>query len=457
MQIRMVKNISNIIKIHNQIFIDPFPCEKYKKKIKESNKVVVNEIWKDDILVGYVIYVKYLLEKRLHLWLGGFLPQYQGQGLLPRYIQWLKNEYKKTEYEYITSNTDNYKPNVIRMFIKLGFIIDSVEQTSYGDGRKIMFRYDIQPKRSIRLSITNNCNMSCFFCHGEGVSIMERVCMTIPQIENILVQCKLLGVSEITITGGEPLICKEQVRFILSYCESWMEKPYIKIVTNGYLLNDDIIKAIQNYSGKKTINVSLHTIYQEKVRSIYCNDFKIEKVFKNINKLLINGIDVRINITILKGINETSNDIREIIEFLFKNKIQKVNFMELLVLKEQEYMHSRYVSSENIEKNFLESVTEGFALKKIHNSNKKIVYKLKRDGQFLCVGIYRLSCRCGCNECINNNDITIGADGRGYPCYLEPSRSRGNAFESVKELISEIEEFDSNREDKFGKNKLYWG
>lgn len=233
MQIKDNCTLPNIIQIHKDIFGEDFPMESFQKKIKLGYSLHKIGFYEDEILVGYCIIIHNDEKSSLHAWVGGVLPAFQGRGFFSQFYDWLIQLARASGYHYVTGNTDNYKPNMLTLLIKKGFDIVGVEDTAYGDGTKILFRYKVCTPVSLRISITSSCNLQCFFCHHEGISLTGGKRLPISQIERLLIQAKKNGVNEITITGGEPALYPEGVIFILQYCSGWSNPPAIKIATNG--------------------------------------------------------------------------------------------------------------------------------------------------------------------------------------------------------------------------------
>ena len=100
---------------------------------------------------------------------------------------------------------------MLKLLVEYGFCIIDVKKSEYGDGHKLISIYDICTPRKMRLSITDRCNMDCFFCHSEGNFTCNSGHMPLSAIEQLLIQANRMNFTEITITGGEPLTYLEGV------------------------------------------------------------------------------------------------------------------------------------------------------------------------------------------------------------------------------------------------------
>lgn len=90
------------------------------------------------------------------------------------------------------------------------FLIHSTYLISNGNFETITFTKQISQEKRIRLSLTENCNYRCFFCHEEGMDMnTTRGKKSEQEICNLLLELKQKKYNAITFTGGEPLIEKK--------------------------------------------------------------------------------------------------------------------------------------------------------------------------------------------------------------------------------------------------------
>jgi len=117
-----------------------------------------------------------------------------------------------------------------------------------------------RPVSSLRVSVTQRCDLACFFCHREGEHDPGRE-MTPAEIGRIVEVAGGLGVSKAKVTGGEPLMRKDIVEVIR------LISPHVKEVsmtTNSLQLPGRAI-ALKK-AGLKRVNISLHSLKRESVR-----------------------------------------------------------------------------------------------------------------------------------------------------------------------------------------------
>ena len=124
---------------------------------------------------------------------------------------------------------------------------NDVEINEIISSRKAKFFKKSKPKREWRISLTENCNYQCFFCHEEGLDMgKKRKVKTIDEIYKVVLKGIELGYTDITFTGGEPLIRKRDIIEILERLSKENLLPDITIVTNGYLVDDELLDNSEN-------------------------------------------------------------------------------------------------------------------------------------------------------------------------------------------------------------------
>ena len=447
-------NITKIARIYSDVFLDKFPTERYNKIKETGNDIMPIQFIMDDIMVGFSLVIKKSMESTLHCWIGGVLPEYRCRGILNGFLDWIIQYGSKNQYSHITLNTDNYKPYIIRTLVKFGFSIIGIGQTKYGDGNKIMFHLDIYPARKMRLSITSECNMQCFFCHSEGNYINVPCKMHLSAIDRLLIQAERLNFREITITGGEPLTYPQGLIRILDNCSRWYHSPYLKICTNGIMLNDNIMQAIQGYRGKISLNISMHAMDDDTIKKItgmYIKSVRYDELFRELNTY---GIKYRLNYILLNGLNDSKDAIYNLFNYAMQNRIKNIHILELLVTQEQTRLIPYYASLEKVV-SYMSQFSSDLNVEFSKKTNKKIEFTICKQGTTLKVVLFRLSCRQGCKRCYTDNDIKIGANMHLYPCYLKDGWDCGNAVLNLKMSMEKRDDFFCSKSG--GSDSLYWG
>ncbi len=118
----------------------------------------------------------------------------------------------------------------------------------------------------LRVSVTDKCNFRCVYCMPEeGIRLKDSSeILRLEQIAQIAAAGAKLGITQVRITGGEPLVRRNLVQLI-----RWIAQiPKIEEVvmtTNGVLLDSKTAFALKD-AGLGRLNISLDTLRPERFR-----------------------------------------------------------------------------------------------------------------------------------------------------------------------------------------------
>jgi cyclic pyranopterin phosphate synthase len=129
------------------------------------------------------------------------------------------------------------------------------------------------------------------------------------------------GVKKIRLTGGEPLVRADFEKIVRGLHALGTE---LAISSNGVLLDRyfDLLQEV----GIQVLNLSLDTLHLEKFRHITRRDH-FGKVMQNINSALDRGFEIKLNVVVVRGENES-----EISDFvrLTRDRPLAVRFIEFM-------------------------------------------------------------------------------------------------------------------------------
>lgn len=161
-------------------------------------------------------------------------------------------------------------------------------------GRKINY---------LRLSVTDRCNMRCFYCMPKE-GIVNKGHDAILSYEELLLIAQTavaIGIEKIRITGGEPLVRAGIVGF-LSRLSIISDLRHLALTTNGLLLAEmasDLYKA-----GVQRLNVSLDSL-QPQTFSEITRGGDLGKVLAGLDAAERAGFPPpKINVVIMRGVND---------------------------------------------------------------------------------------------------------------------------------------------------------
>jgi GTP 3',8-cyclase len=121
--------------------------------------------------------------------------------------------------------------------------------------------------RSLRLSVTDRCNLRCRYCMpAEGMDWLPREeLLSYEELERVVRLLAALGVSDVRVTGGEPLVRAELPRLIARVAAVPGVRE-VSITTNGVLLAGAVDELVA--AGLSRVNVSIDSLDPERFAAI---------------------------------------------------------------------------------------------------------------------------------------------------------------------------------------------
>ena len=182
---------------------------------------------------------------------------------------------------------------------------------------------------SIRLSVTDRCNIRCFYCMPEtDAHFMPRDWLLsfeeIHRLASLLVS--QAGVRDIRLTGGEPLVRKELTKLVemLAAIDGLED---LSMTTNGLLLAEHAQEL--RAAGLKRVNVSLDTLDEEAFQRISRRS-GVDKVIEGIDAAIAAGFEsVKLNTIAIRGITEP--EVVRLVRFAQERKVP-LRFIEFMPL-----------------------------------------------------------------------------------------------------------------------------
>ena len=202
-----------------------------------------------------------------------------------------------------------------------------------------------RPILSLRITLTNRCNVNCLYCHHDGM-VRSSDEMTADELYTICKIAKKIGVRKIRLSGGEPLLKKDIVEIVKKIAS--LDFKDISMTTNGILL-EKYAQELKD-AGLDRVNVSLDTLDRETFEFITKKDY-LEDAKKGILKAVEVGLyPVKINMVIMKDINQ--NEIDDMFEFCKENDIvlQLIELIESENCDEDKFSRDYHYNLDDIEK-----------------------------------------------------------------------------------------------------------
>ncbi|OGD53578.1 cyclic pyranopterin phosphate synthase [Candidatus Bathyarchaeota archaeon RBG_13_38_9] len=230
-----------------------------------------------------------------------------------------------------------------------------------------------RPIVNFRISLTQECDLECFYCHREGQEHSHsNDLMTPDEIIKIVKIGTEFGIKKVKLTGGEPLTRKD-LSEIVQRLSSLSQIDEISLVTNARQLSLD--RAVElRLSGLNRINVNLPSVNKDTYKKIVGKD--IEPALAGINSAMEAKINpVKINMVLLKGLN--SDDVKPMMHFA-EDIGGILQIIELEPLKKAEEFYKQYhYPLDDLEKDFSAKASNVTVRKSMQNRRVYTLGNLK--------------------------------------------------------------------------------
>lgn len=261
----------------------------------------------------------------------------------------------------------------------------------------------------LRVSLTERCNFRCTYCMPEeGIDLLPKshIC-TYEELLQIIDTFIELGVNKIRLTGGEPLVRKDADYILMELGKRPVE---LAITTNG-LIVDRFIDVFES-CGLKNVNVSLDTLDSDKF-TLITRRSGFERVLKNIHTLVERGFNTKINMVVMRGMNE-----EEISGFavLAKDLPLIIRYIEFMPFDGNRWNYEKMVSADEIRDRLSERYTLIRDVDAPHDTTKH--YSI--DGFKGQIGIISSMSEQFCGSC---NRIRLLANGSIKNCLFSPDET----------------------------------
>ena len=254
----------------------------------------------------------------------------------------------------------------------------------------------------LRISLTDNCNLRCFYCMPEedyeftpASRLMQ--CHEIEALSKIFVD---LGVTKIRLTGGEPLVRKDAKEIIMALSKLPVK---LTLTTNATRLHDFSDTLAQ--AGIRSLNISLDTLQSDKFLLVTRRD-QFKQVYDNIRLMIKKGFHVKVNMVVMKGLNE--NEINDFVEWT-KHEPVHVRFIEFMPFTGNRWTSNKVFSYHEM----LELIESKYEVIKLQDEKHDTAKKFQVPGH---IGTFAVISTMSENFCGTCNRMRLTSDGKMKNC-----------------------------------------
>lgn len=261
----------------------------------------------------------------------------------------------------------------------------------------------------LRLAVTDRCNLRCQYCMpAHGIDIVDRKeLLTFKEMYRISRVLSELGVNKVRLTGGEPFVRKDFIKFVemLSFNDLLDE---INITTNGALISKHI--AALEALNVNAINLSIDSLNRQNFAKITRRDV-FNEVFQTLELLEKSSLTLKLNTVVQAGMN--THEILDFIEFT-KDRNLAVRFIEEMPFNGTGQRDMKELWNYNKILDLISSKYGSFS--PLVSDKSSTSHNFKIDGYKGSFGIIPAFTRSICNDC---NRIRITATGLFKNCLFD--------------------------------------
>ena len=261
----------------------------------------------------------------------------------------------------------------------------------------------------LRISLTDNCNLRCFYCMPEEEYSFtpSAQLMQVDEIEAIAKVFVSMGVNKIRLTGGEPLVRKDAKQII----QRLSALPvHLTVTTNGTRLHEfaDLLQEC----GVTSLNISLDTLDPQRFLLMTRRD-QFKQVYDNIQRMLAMGFHVKVNMVVMRNLND-----QEILSFVAWTRDQPVHvrFIEFMPFTGNKWSGDRVFTWQEM----LARIGENYTIVPLERIKHETVKKYQVPGHAGTFSVISTMSAPFCSDC---NRMRLTADGKMKNCLFSTSES----------------------------------
>jgi cyclic pyranopterin phosphate synthase len=181
----------------------------------------------------------------------------------------------------------------------------------------------------LRVSVTDRCNFRCQYCMpAEGLPWLEREeILTFEEIARLVGLFAAMGVTDLRLTGGEPLVRRQFPRLV-AMLRGIEDLDEISLTTNGFLLARDAAALVA--AGVDRFNVSVDSLQRDRFYALTRRD-ALERVLDGLRTLAAfpEAHPIKVNAVAIRGFTE-----QEVLPFaaLARSSDYEIRFIEFMPL-----------------------------------------------------------------------------------------------------------------------------
>ena len=168
-----------------------------------------------------------------------------------------------------------------------------------------------RPLRSLRISVTDRCNMRCRYCMPEDsyMWLPRESILSFEEIRRLVGIFAGLGVQKVRLTGGEPLL-RHDLPSLVSLLRGERRVTDLALTTNGILLARHAAEL--KAAGLARVTISLDTLRPHRMVE-FARSQRHGDILEGITAARRAGLGIKLNAVVIRGYND--DELPDLVEF----------------------------------------------------------------------------------------------------------------------------------------------
>ncbi|MEW5982495.1 MAG: GTP 3',8-cyclase MoaA [Acidobacteriota bacterium] len=168
-----------------------------------------------------------------------------------------------------------------------------------------------RPLRSLRVSVTDRCNLRCEYCMPEDdyVWLEREHLLHFEEIARVVDAFTALGADKVRLTGGEPLL-RRNLDQLVALLAAKPALADLALTTNAMLLAEQA--APLKDAGLMRLNVSLDTLRPDRFAALTRQN-EFGRVMAGIQTAAVLFRDIKIDTVVMRGVND--DELESLLDF----------------------------------------------------------------------------------------------------------------------------------------------